>query len=115
MTDKIDISGVDKGELLAALFNNSRPMGMGVLQAHLGPQVMTKEDAWKVINGSGDDHNRNFPTLGLRKGKTELYFDYLYGRPLKVNLTEDMVDPWGYDRDNGGPGTLESIVNELRK
>lgn len=108
----INIEGIDKAELLAALFNNSRPMGMGFLQAHLGPQVMTKEDAEKVMN-KGDDHRRDFPEIMARSNRPMLYFDYLFGRPLKVDLSNDEVREDLYDRDNGA-GAFARIVAELR-
>jgi hypothetical protein len=106
----LDIEGIDKGELLSALFNNSAPLGMGFLQAHLGPQVMTKEQAWEVINKIGDDSTRNF---GRHVHSNKLYFDYLYGRPLKVDLSQDTADDRLYDRDNGN-GSFARIVSEIR-
>lgn len=113
--DSVDISGVDKAQLLAALFNNSQPMGMGWIQAAAGPWAMTAEEAAELIAKAregqrSDDHGRMF---GL-KSRDRLYFDYLYGRPLKVDIAGDEVDAWGYDRDNGGPGTLAEIVEQLR-
>lgn len=106
MTDKqmVNISGLDKAAVLAVLFNASTPSGMGFLQAQHGPSVMTIEDAKKVIGNGGGEHG---PLTGLG-------FDYLFGRPLKVNLTKDEFDPWGFDRDNGGPGTAQRLIEELR-
>jgi hypothetical protein len=115
MRETVDISGIDKGVLLAELFNRSAgPMGLGLLQASAGPDAMTHDQGRELIakaqaGQSEADHARMF---GLDQG---LYFDYLYGRPLKVNLDDDQVDPWGYDRDNGGPGTFASIVAALRE
>lgn len=112
---KINIEGIDKGVLLAELFNRSQPMGMGWLQAHRGPEVMTHEQGREIIirtlnDNFGDDSTMMFG----HRNKKKLYFDYLFGRPLKVDLTEDEVDPWGFDRDNGGDGTFQSIVDKLR-
>ena len=39
--EKIDISGLDKADVLAALYNNSRPLGLGFL--HATPEDMTHE------------------------------------------------------------------------
>ncbi len=103
--ESIDISGIDKAVLLAALYNNSRPMGMGFLQARSG--AMSAEEAAEEIK-RGDDSARMFGN------KTELYFDYLRGRPLKSNISGDTFRPWGYDRDNGGPGTAAKIIAKLR-
>lgn len=110
MSEAIDIKGIDKAELLAALYNNSRPMGMGFLQAREG--VMTVEQARAEIE-SGDDSSRMFGKNSA--GNRELYFDYLRGRPLKSNLGGDTFDPWGYDRDNGGTGTAARIIARLRE
>lgn len=112
-TSKVNIQGVDKAELLAALRNHSRPAGMGFLQDT--GRSMTVDEARALIaraqGGLGsDDSGRMF---GL-KSDGKLDFDYLHGRPLKVDITEDEVDAWGYDRDNGGPGTLAAIVDKLR-
>lgn len=103
----IDISGLNKATLLAALFNRvGGPAGLGVLQAHHGPDVMTQEDAVKAIEG-GDDSTRMFG-----KGK-RLDFDYLYGRCLKVDLSRDEVNLGLFDRDYG-QGAFAEVVKELR-
>lgn len=77
----IDIKGKRKAEVLAKLYNASRPQGMGFLRAD--NQVMTTADAQAIIDS----------------GQT--YFDYLKGRVLKVDLGGDELDPRLYDRDNG--------------
>jgi hypothetical protein len=77
----IDISKMDKAEVLAKLYNASQPMGLGMF--NYKPEPMTVEEARKYI----DD------------GQT--YFDYLKGRVMKVNLANDQLNPALYDRDNG--------------
>ncbi len=108
MSDKqmVDISGLDKAAVLAVLFNASAPGGMGFLQAGRGPSVMTVEDAQQIIEGGGSP-DPGFPHGNLR-------YDYLFGRPLKVNLEGDEFNPWGFDRDNGGAGTAQWLIDELR-
>jgi hypothetical protein len=106
---RVNIAGIDKAELLAALYNNSKPMGMGFLQARAG--VMTREIAQEIIDKVGDDHKRMFPTI--HAGTSNLKFDYLYGRPLKCNLEGDEVDTWGYNRDHG-EDAFEKVVEGLR-
>lgn len=113
MTDQVNYSGLSKAEVLAALFNASAPGGMGFLQAAYGPTEMTVEDAEQLI-GIG---NTATPDMGGVQipGRPTLYFDYLYGRPLKLDLTEDDVfGSWGFDRDNGGPGTAQAIIDRLK-
>jgi hypothetical protein len=103
---KIDIKGIDKAELLAALYNNAEPMGMGFFQAR--PREMTRDDALKMMD-VGDDSTRMFPNVG----RTRMYFDYVFGRPLKVNLEGDELETSLYNRD-WGKNAAEQIVEVLR-
>ena len=84
----INISGLNKAEVLAALYNNSKTQGMGRL--HYTPEPMTIQEANELLNQSH-------------------YFDYLKGRVMKVNLTSDSLDTWGYDRDNGKGAAYRAI------
>lgn len=43
-----------------------------------------------------------------------LYFDYLKGRVMKVDLSKDEIETAMYDRDNG-QGAAEIVINELRE
>lgn len=104
---KISIAGIDKAELFAALYNHAKPLGMGML--HYDPTPLTKESA-QVLMGLGDDSSRMFPGIG---GKPALTFDYVKGRPLKINLSGDEMDTWLYNRDQGD-GAAEKIVAKLR-
>jgi len=90
----INIEGIDKAKLLAALYNASHPQGMGFL--HYDPEPMGEDEAREIL-------------------KTYTYFDYLKGRVLKVDLSSD-VELFAdlYDRDNG-PGAAEYVVEELRE
>lgn len=103
---KVNIEGLDKAELFAALYNNAKPLGMGMLRYN--PTPLTKESAAELM-GLGDDSARMFP--GFKK--PSLYFDYVNGRPMKINLEGDETDSWGYNRDQG-EGEVERIVAELR-
>lgn len=89
----ISIRGLDKAAVLAALYNRSRPQGMGFL--HYDPKPMTVEEARTI----------------LAQG---VYFDYLKGRVLKVSLEKDEFEERLYDRDNGA-GAAASAVNEVRE
>jgi len=77
----IDISKMDKAEVLAKLFNASKAQGMGFLQNHAEP--MTKDEAQGLID----------------EGQT--YFDYLRGRVMKIDIGGDDLRVALYDRDNG--------------
>lgn len=108
--EEIDITGLDKAELLAALYNASHAQGLGFLQARDGE--MTKEQAQNIIDGEGDDLRRTFGQDDPRRAP-QLYFDYLYGRVLKVDLSGDSLGTWAYDRDNV-KGQAARIVAEVR-
>ena len=108
MSETIDISKLDKAEVLAALYNSSRQQGAGFFHAR-GKSDMTVEEAREELS-MGDDHAKNFPDR-MKAGR-ELYFDYLHGRVMKVDLSRDNLDPRLYDRDNG-PGAAAIALSGL--
>lgn len=89
----INIKGLDKAEVLAALFNGSTQQGMGVLDER-GASDMTVDQAREIL-------------------KTQSDFDYLRGRVMKIDISGDKIDPRLYDRDRG-QGAVEEIINSLR-
>ena len=89
---KVSLQGLDKGEVLAALYNASRPLGMGFL--HYNPKPMTPEEGAQLV-------------------ATQTYFDYLQGRVMKVDLSGDELETWLYNRDNG-ECAAEKVISELR-
>ena len=88
----VDISNKDKAEVLAALYNNSHPHGMGFLQYN--PEPMTIEQARELL-------------------KQTTYFDYLAGRVMKISLESNIVRTCGYNRDNGN-GAAERAISQCR-
>lgn len=86
----VDISNKDKAEVLAALYNNSHPHGMGFI--HYNPEPMTIEQAREIL-------------------KQTTYFDYLAGRVMKISLESNIVHTWGYNRDNGN-GAAERAISQ---
>lgn len=100
----IDIEGLNKAEVLAELYNNSKIQGMGFFgQLALGDKAgsrMSTEEAQQEIDK-------------LKKFSRDLYFDYLHGKVMKVDLSSNKLDPWGYDRDNGS-GAAERVVEHIR-
>lgn len=82
-----------KEEVLCALYNKANCQGLGFLRYTLGD--LTVEEAEKLL-------------------KTTTYFDYLYGRVLKVDLSGDKgFDEWLYDRDNG-KGAAQKSLDDYR-
>lgn len=77
----MNISGMNKAKVLAALYNNAKPQGMGHI--HFDAAHMTEQEA------------QGFLDLG------QTYFDYLQGRVMKIKLSGDDLDTTLYNRDNG--------------
>lgn len=100
----VNISGLSKAAVLAALYNASKPQGMGFKQ--FDPTPMGEEEAQSLL----------VPGNSLYTGKEQdIYFDYLKGRVMKVDLTSDTeFDQWGYDRDNG-QGAAQRAIDNLRE
>lgn len=89
----INIKGLDKAEVLKSLYDRSHVQGMGWLHA-VPDGVVTVEHCAELL-------------------AHETYFDYLYGRVLKVDLSGDEFDERLYDRDCG-IGAARRAINSLR-
>ena len=96
VSDYVDITGIDKAELLSALFNGSKQQGIGFLSAR-GRSNVSRDDSVSII-----------------AARTDLYFDYLYGRVLKVDLNENPMWTGLYNRDNGDQAA-EKIIERLKQ
>lgn len=88
----IDISNKDKAEVLAGLYNNSHPQGLGI--AHYDPTPMTIEIAKQLL-------------------ERRQVFDYLLGRPLKISLEGNEISVVGYNHDNG-QGLAQRVISNCR-
>lgn len=86
----ISIQGKDKAKVLCALYNSTKPLGMGFILYTSEP--MQESEAQDLL-------------------KKRQYFDYLKGRVMKVNLEGDEFDPALYDRDNG-QGAAEQALRK---
>lgn len=84
----VDISNKHKEEVLAALYNASHPLGMGILQ--YDPKPMTVSEAREI--------------LAFQKN-----FDYLKGRVLKVSLETNIINVSWYN-ENNGKGAAERAI-----
>ena len=91
----MNIAGLNKAEVLAALYNASHQQGMGILHAR-GAREMTPEEAEVELQESWNE-----------------YFEYLHGRVMKISLQKNEVNTQGYNRDNG-EGAAERAVDQLR-
>ena len=88
---KISLVGLDKAAVLAALFNASKPQGLGFI--HYKGGEMTVEEARQLLSQT-------------------TYFDYVHGRVMKIDLKGDALSTWGYDRDNGA-GAAELAIQSM--
>lgn len=86
----LDIKGLDKAEVLKALYDSSHVQGMGFLQA-VPEGTVTVDLCRKLL-------------------KQSTYFDYLYGRVLKVCLSGDAFDERLYERDNGPDSAAKALA-----
>ena len=95
----ISIKGMNKAEVLKALYDHSHIQGMGFMQA-VPDGMVTVEHCQMLLDTTG------YP-----------YFDYLYGRVLKVDLSGDEFDERLYDRDCGAGAAAYAIksVNKPKK
>lgn len=92
---KISIKGLDKARLLQALFNHSKPMGLGFYA--LGATTeMTYDEAKKIVS----------------EGK--LNFDYVRGRVIHINISGDEINSSQYDR-RVGTGAALMVIATLKK
>ena len=96
----MDISKMDKAEVLRRLYNNAKPQGLGFL--HYTPKEMTIEEARELIKNGIDE-----------SGSRGLYFDYVHGRVMKIDLSTDELRTGLYNRDNG-TNAAEEALKDLR-
>ena len=94
MSETIDISKLNKADVLAALYNNSQPQGLGFF--HSTPDAMRTEEAQAPLDSG------------------QSYFDYLKGRVMKIDLSGDDLKTWLYDRDNGQGAAAEALKEVIQ-
>jgi hypothetical protein len=93
----MNIKGINKAKILAALFNHSRPQGMGLFSSLArGSHDMSEEEAQGFLDA----------------GQT--YFDYVHGRILKIDLEGDELSTRLYNRDLG-EGAAEYALRDIVK
>ncbi len=89
----MDISSLDKAEVLATLYNRSKTQGMGMFDPDANSGPMGIVEARSVLDGSFNK-----------------YFDYLKGRVMKIDLSGDDLDTYLYNRDNGANAAEEVLA-----
>lgn len=107
--------GLSQVDVLAALYNAAAPQGIGFIKASRSARIMDNIHAsWLIDNRKGSGDYYTFGADGAPSGF--LYFDYVNGRPIEVSLLDNKgFDPYMYDRNNGGDGTAERVIEILRE
>lgn len=90
MSTEIDIRGINKPAILAALYNASHTAGMGFLAPGTSRALSLADAAVEL------ERQRFDP-------------DYVRGRPIKTDLRGDLLDPRLFDRDNGEGAALRAL------
>ena len=95
---KINIKGVDKVKLLAALFNAAGPEGP-TRMTYKPRHVMSKHEAHEWLE-------RHYEMAAT----PHIY--YIEGRRINLDISGDKVDPYAWDKRHGW-GAFSKIVNSL--
>lgn len=95
VSNKVDISGLDKLQVLKALWMRSVPAAFF------------------------KDFPMMIPGFDEKQAKAQLekpypYFDYFCGRCIKTSFSTSELDSYLYDRDYG-KGAMEKVVADLRQ
>lgn len=95
----VSIKGLDKAEVLLALWKGSHAQGLSFLG---------------MIDAGSLDIEKANHCIEEAKAHGRLYFDYLNGHVIKCDITGDEFDPSLYDRDCG-EGRAEEVIKALRE
>ncbi len=91
----MNIAGIDKAIVLAALYNRARTIGLAGMM-DFDPTPLDVLVARKIIKE--------------RRGANPLYFDYFQGRCMKIDLSRDEVDTTLFDNEYG-PGAAQRALD----
>lgn len=99
----VNFAPLTRAQALCALYNNAKPQGLGLINFREGN--LTEEQAETLI--------RERTCRSPSEEKPHAYFDYLFGRVIKVKFVEgsNEFDERLYDRDNGEGSAGEAIEN----
>ena len=91
----MNIRGLNKEEVLVALYNRAKVQGMGFM-SHNSEFKMDNERAKEILSKKQS-------------------FDYLNGRAMKVDLSGDALDTYLYNRDNGHNAAEDALKPLVEK
>lgn len=98
----IDITGINKAQLLAGLYNRQAPLPGTVAFLSDLRRPMTEQVATVVLN------------LG-EEPKGEWHFDYVHGRPIKLSFVGDTIEGEHLFDRNAGEGACARVVAAIRR
>lgn len=109
---QIEITDLGIPVVLAALCNNTLPLGMGVMNSKAMDKI-TEDDCLAEVKGRKED----FAKYSEDGEKENIRFDYLFGRPIKVGFVTQGEKVFLersdlYDRDS--PTTVAKVLEGLR-
>ena len=126
----VNIKGLDKAEVLFALWRGSHAQGMSFLGMMGGGLTLEKAqdmihqiqiDAFKrsgeapeLTPENNDEYIAKFNAWLKTDPEVQLYFDYVHGHVIKCDISGDEFDPRLYDRDCG-EGRGEEVIKALRE
>lgn len=125
----VNIKGLDKAEVLLALWKGSHAQGMSFLGMMNGgltlekAQDMIRQLQVYAFNRSGeapeltpennDEYIEKFDAWLKTDPDVQLYFDYVEGHVIKCDISGDEFDERLYDRDCG-EGRAAEVIEALR-
>ncbi len=102
----IDISELDKAEVLVALYEYADLYGNGFTNPRSNKSLSIKE-AKKLIKQKLDWFKRSLSSCPWQ-------FDVVNGRAIKTDISGDIINTWLYARENGCE-TAQLAINKLRE
>jgi hypothetical protein len=109
----IDVKGIETARLFQELYEHSKPIGMGRLQYVPGP--MPIEQAREFIKVASEMKKEARELIkqqdeATKNPRVRIYFDYVFGRVMKVDIGGDEINPALYDRDNGEGAAAAAVA-----
>ncbi|WP_410570602.1 hypothetical protein [Amycolatopsis sp. cmx-4-61] len=106
---EIDIAGLAKEQVLAALYNHAAAVGRGSLHPR-NEETANSDVARTLWRTHGELDGQSWRRWRRIK---HIRFDYVHGRLLKVVFRGSSVDVTGFDR-RYGPGAAGRVIARLR-
>lgn len=110
----MNVAGLDKARILMALWNRAYAPGLGAMISAV-QKPMTIEKAQEILKPFNASEFHVDDTFSNSPQQEPIYFDYLMGRVMKINIAPDWLDTRLYNRDNGHEAAELAILDEFTK